>query len=341
MIDALVEATPWALLFVLPVAVVGGAVVLALRRRSLAATMAALVLVPVLAALIGVLGVSGFMYTPQLAGTLAVCVVVAAITVPAGLLLGRRVAREAMWASEARAAERRSEDSRRQLVATMSHDLRSPLAGIRGMTDALLDGIVRDPEEVRDYLARIRRETVRMAAMVEDLFALSRATSGTLALNPVPLALAEVASDAVAAEAAAARAAGVAVRACEPDAWPTVLGSDLDLTRVLRNVLSNAVRHTPRGEVVTLTAGTRGASAWLRVDDACGGIPEDDLPRLFDVGYRGAPARTPGEDTGAGLGLAIARGLMRAQSGAITIGNRGPGCRVEITLPLVPEPVRA
>jgi signal transduction histidine kinase len=328
MIAGLLEAAPLALLFSLPVAVVGGLVLLRVRRRSLTATMVALVLVPLLAALVGVLGVSGFMYTPQLADTVVVCLVVAAVTVPAGLVLGRQVAREAMWQREAAEHERRSEESRRRLVAGMSHDLRSPLAGICGMADALVDGVVRDPAEVRDYLARIRREASRMTAMVEDLFQLSRATSGTLQLTLEPLAVAEIASDAVAAEAHA----GIAVVADAPEAWPTVLGSDTDLTRVLRNVVANAVRHTEPGGTVRLSAGLRGGVAWLRVDDGCGGIPDADLPFLFDIGYRGSGARTPTEHIGAGLGLSIARGLMAAQGGAITLVNHGAGCRTEITL---------
>ena len=264
----------------------------------------------------------------QLADTVVVCLVVAAVTVPAGLLLGRRVAREAMWQREAAEAERRSEESRRRLVAGMSHDLRSPLAGICGMADALVDGVVREPAEVRDYLGRIRREASRMTAMVEDLFQLSRATSGTLQLTLEPLALAEAASDAVAAESQP----DVAVVAERPETWPTVLGSDTDLTRVLRNVLANAVRHTPAGGTVRLSAGARGGEAWLHVDDGCGGVPEADLPFLFDVGYRGSGARTPSEHSGAGLGLSIARGLMAAQGGGISLVNHGEGCRVEITL---------
>jgi len=276
------------------------------------------------------------MYTPQLVGTIAVCLVVGAVTVPAGLVLGRRVAREAMWQREAAEAERRSEESRRRLVAGMSHDLRSPLAGICGMADALVDGVVRDPVEVRDYLARIRREGSRMTAMVEDLFQLSRATSGTLQLTLEPLALAEIASDAVAAEAHP----DVAVLADKPETWPTVLGSDTDLTRVLRNILANAVRHTDAGGAVRLSAGIRGGEAWLRVDDGCGGIPEADLPFLFDIGYRGSGARTPSEHIGAGLGLSIARGLMAAQGGGISLANHGQGCRTEITLAVAARPTR-
>ncbi len=328
----LLTAAPLALLFTLPVALVGGFLLVRLRRRSITATMVALVLVPLIAALVGVLGVSGFMYTPQLLGTVVVCIVVAAVTVPAGLWLGRRVAHEAMWQREALDAERRSEEARRRLVAGMSHDLRSPLAGICGMADALVDGVVRDPDEVRDYLARIRREATRMTAMVADLFQLARATSGTLALTLEPLSLAEAASDAVAAEAVVARDTAVEIEAVDPESWPTVLGSDTDLTRVLRNVITNAVRHTGSGGTVRLSAGSRGGAAWLRVDDGCGGIPDDDLPRIFDIGYRGTGARTPSEHIGAGLGLSIARGLMEAQGGGITVDNHGKGCRAEITL---------
>lgn len=333
-LDELVVAAPLAVLFSLPVALLGGLLLEWMRRRSVTAALTALVLVPLLAALVGVLGVSGFMYTPQLVGTVAVCVVVAAVTVPAGLLLGRRMAREALWQREAREAERRAEASRQQLVAGMSHDLRSPLAGIRGMADALADGVVREPAEVTLYLERIRRETERMAAMVEDLFELSRATSGTVALRPTRLALGELCSDAVAAEAAAATAAGVRVVADRPADWPTVLGSDTELTRVLRNLLANAVRFTPRGGQVRLSATVRDGAAVLWVQDECGGIPAGDLPRVFEVGYRGNPARTPGERAGAGLGLAIAKALLAAQHGRISVVNAGPGCRFEVVLPV-------
>ena len=333
MLPELTRALPAALLFVLPVTALGAVVLHRMRRRSVTAAMTTLALVPLVAALAGVVAVSGFMYTPQLAGTLAVVLVVAVVTVPVAALLGRAFAREALWQREAREAERRAEAARRELVGWMSHDLRSPMAGIRGMVDALADGVVRMPDEVVEYLARIRRETVRMTAMVDDLFQLSRATSAALRLDLVPLALGEVVSDAVAAEAAAAASAGVDVVADDPDRWPTVAGSDTELTRVVRNLLSNAVRHTPAGGRVELSAGTSDSAAWLRVQDACGGIPEADVERIFDVGYRGAAARTPGADTGAGLGLAIARALTDAHGGTLDVVNSGPGCLFTLTLP--------
>ena len=344
MLTDLSRALPAALLFVLPVTALGALLLHRMRRRSVTAAMTTLALVPLVAALAGVVAVSGFMYTPQLADTLAVVVVVAVVTLPVAALLGRGFARDALWQREAREAERRAEAARRELVGWMSHDLRSPMAGIRGMVDALADGVVHRPDDVSEYLARIRRETVRMAAMVDDLFQLSRATSAALRLDLVPLALGEVVSDAVAAEAAAASSAGVTVVADDPDRWPTVAGSDTELTRVVRNLLSNAVRHTPAGGRVELSAGTTETEAWLRVQDACGGIPDGDLERIFDVGYRGAAARTPGDDSGAGLGQAIARALTEAHGGRLGVVNSGPGCRFELTLPQrrpARSPVRA
>jgi hypothetical protein len=91
------------------------------------------------------------------------------------------------------------------------------------------------------------------------------------------------------------------VVADEPDRWPTVAGSDSELTRVVSNLLSNATRHTPAG-AVALSAGTTGAEAWLRAEDACGGIPDADLDRIFDIGYRGAAARTPARTPGRASG---------------------------------------
>jgi signal transduction histidine kinase len=109
---------------------------------------------------------------------------------------------------------------------------------------------------------------------------------------------------------------------------------------VVRNLLSNAVRHTPAGGRVELSAGTSGGEAWLAVQDGCGGIPGSDLERIFDVGYRGSAARTPDGGSGAGLGLAIARALSEAHGGRLTVANAGPGCRFALTLPLH-RPARA
>lgn len=140
-------------------------------------------------------------------------------------------------------------------------------------------------------------------------------------------------SDAVASAAPVAAAKGVRLVGTAQDDLPPVRGSVPELGRVMRNLLSNAIRHTPEDGVVHVRAHGRDGSAWVEVADACGGIPSEDLPRVFDVAFRGTASRTPGDDGGAGLGLAIARGLVEAHRGEISIDNDGPGCRVRVRLP--------
>jgi signal transduction histidine kinase len=110
------------------------------------------------------------------------------------------------------------------------------------------------------------------------------------------------------------------------------VGAAPELMRVLRNLLGNAIRHTPQGGTVTVSIGSDQSEVWLRVDDSCGGIPDHDLAKVFDMGYRGSEARES-DGQGAGMGLAIARGLLDAQSGSIDVRNHDSGCQFEIRLP--------
>lgn len=334
MLGELMHVVPVALLCSVPIVLAGAVLMYRMRARSITRSVTVLALVPLLAAFAGIVGVGGFMYSPLLGSTLVVVAVVAAVTVPTAIVLGRGIAGDLMWLHDARESERAAEQSRRELVAGLSHDLRTPLAGLRAMTEALVDGIVSEPEEITEYARRMRRETERLTAMVEDLFQLSRITSGALRLTLTPVSLSEVVSEAVAVEAVAAARKGVRVQAAPSD-WPVVVGSDPELARVVRNLLSNAIRHTPPDGTVVVAAGTSEDQAWLRVDDACGGIPAEDMDRLFDVAFRGSTARTPGDDgSRGGLGLAIARGLVEAHKGEISACNHGPGCRFEVRLPL-------
>ncbi|MDQ4020836.1 MAG: HAMP domain-containing histidine kinase [Actinomycetota bacterium] len=337
-LDALRYVGPIALLCTLPVALLGALLLHYMRRYSITAAVTVLVLVPVAATLAGILGVNGWMFTPQLTTELAVGAAVAAVSVPAGLLLGRAIARDVTWQREARARDQAAESARRELVAWISHDLRTPLAGIRAMTEALADSVVTDPDEVAQYAQRIGQQTQRLSGMVDDLFQLSRISSGALRLTLSAIPLGEVVSEALAAEAVTAARKGVRLQADAASQWPVVHGSDPELARVVRNLLSNAIRHTPPDGTVVVAAGARNGQAWLRVDDACGGIPEHELDRVFDVAYRGNTARTPvpADESSAGLGLAIARGLVEAHAGRIQARNHGPGCRFEILLPLAP-----
>jgi signal transduction histidine kinase len=255
------------------------------------------------------------------------------------VFLGRRIALGALAAEQERAAERTAEASRRQLVAWVSHDLRTPLAGIRAMSEALEDAVVVDPAEVADYARRISSETTRLSTMVDDLFELSRINAGALALTFGPVSTEELVAQAMETAAPAAQLRGVHLTASADPRWPTVRGSDPELIRVLRNLLVNAIRHTPSDQTIEVVAGQTSDYAWLAVQDGCGGIDPDDLPRVFDVAFRGASARSPqagvaGSETGAGLGLAIARGLVQAHGGEISVSNHGPGCRFEVRLPV-------
>ncbi|AIJ22498.1 sensor histidine kinase [Amycolatopsis methanolica] len=326
---------PVALLFALPVAVAGGLVLYVLRRRSLATTLTVLVLIPVLSTLTGVLGVSGFMFTPAMTTMVLVCLLVGLVTVPAAIVLGRTIARRTVWEREAHERERMAEAARRDLVAWISHDLRSPLAGIRAMAEALADGIVSDQREIAGYAQRISGESERLSGMVTDLFELSRITAGALRLSMSAVPLRDVVSDAVATQAPIARRKQVCVRA-ESDSWPVVFGSDPELARIVQNLVSNAIRHTPPDGTVSVRVAVEGGDALLAVDDGCGGIPDDELAQVFDVAFRGTAARTPDPSgaAGAGLGLAITKGLVEAHHGRIGVRNHGAGCRFEVRLPL-------
>ncbi len=247
--------------------------------------------------------------------------------------LDRQLTAASSRLEESRGRERALEASRRELVAWVSHDLRTPLAGIRAMAEALADGVVSDTATVARYHAGLRTEADRLTAMVDDLFELSKIHASALRLTMAEVSLADVLSDAVASAAPVAAKKGVHLVGAAASDLPPVQGSVPELGRVLRNVLSNAIRHTPADGTVHVHAYGRDGSAWVAVADACGGVPLDDLPRVFDVAFRGTASRTPGEDGGAGLGLAVARGLVQAHHGEISIANDGPGCRVLVRLP--------
>jgi signal transduction histidine kinase len=234
---------------------------------------------------------------------------------------------------QARARERALDASRRELVAWVSHDLRTPLAGIRAIVEALEDGVVSDPVTVARYYSTLRREADRLAELVDDLFELSRAQAGVLELQMERVSLGDLVSDALAGASPIAAAKGVRLEG-HLDGPPAELEvSASEVLRALRNILENAIRHTPSDGTVTVEAGCDDRRAYVSVVDTGGGIPEQDLPRIFEVAFRGDAARTPG-DAGAGLGLAIARRFVEAHKGDITVRNENGGSRFTVRLPL-------
>jgi signal transduction histidine kinase len=233
----------------------------------------------------------------------------------------------------ARARERALEASRRELVAWVSHDLRTPLAGLRAMAEALEDQVVTDPRTVSQYHTQIRTEVDRLSTMIDDLFELSRIHAGALRLSRRMVGLEDVVAEVVASAEPVARAKGVRLTGAAVRGMPVYVDAG-ELGRALRNLVINAIRHTPSDGVVDVLAEMQNGMASVCVSDACGGIPPEDLPRVFDVAFRGESARTPAPDGGGGLGLSIARGIVEAHSGQIAVRNAGVGCQFLIRLPL-------
>jgi len=244
---------------------------------------------------------------------------------------GLTVAHERL--AKARGRERALEASRRELVAWVSHDLRTPLAGLRAMAEALEDQVVVDPRTVSQYHSQIRREVNRLTGMIDDLFELSKIHAGALRLSRRMVGLEDLVAEVVASTEPVARAKGVRLTGAAVRGMPVFIDS-AELGRALRNLVTNAIRHTPSDGTVDVLAEVQSGLACVSVTDACGGIPLEDLPRVFDVAFRGESARTPGPQEGAGLGLSIARGIIEAHAGQIGVRNLGPGCQFLVKMPL-------
>ena len=237
---------------------------------------------------------------------------------------------------EAQEREGRLEESRRELVSWVSHDLRTPLAGMRAMTEALEDGMTDEPER---YHRQIRVEIDRMVRMVDDLFELSRIHAGVMRLQPEPVLLGDLVSEALAAADPVARARQVRLGGLvEPGV--EVAADPAGLSRVVSNLVMNAVRHTPAQGAVEIHGRCVGDLIEISVTDGCGGLSSADMARVFDVAWQGGPARTP-DDTvggrGAGLGLAIVKGIVEAHRGQVQVENvdAPAGCRFLVRLPAV------
>ena len=293
-------------------------------------------LIPVLSFGLGALAAaqSMFVSTHDLRALIVVVVGAGTAGVLGALALAEELEKTGRRADEASDRERALERSRRQLVAWVSHDLRTPLAGIQAMVEALDDGVVDDQADVHAYYGRLSAETARLAQLVDDLFELSRIEADALHLTLERVSLGELVSDAVASASVLADAKGVRVGGQVAARPPEVAASSRELTRVVQNLLDNAIRHTPPGGSVSVRVGQTDGHAEVSVVDGCGGIPAHDLDHVFDLAYRGDAARTPGAGGGAGLGLAIARGFVEAHRGDIAVRNEADGCRFTVRLPL-------
>lgn len=229
--------------------------------------------------------------------------------------------------SHAHADRARLEDARQHFLAAVSHDLRTPLASLQAALEALEDGMVEDEQR---YFRAMHGDLDLLRSMVDDLFLMTRLEAGDAALERVPLDLAELADDAVEAMGYVAQKRQVDV-ALETDGLVKAVGAPQALSRVIRNLLDNAIRHAPPETTVRVHVANGGPSASVRVTDEGTGFDEDFVHEAFDSFTRADPARTRGAG-GAGLGLAIAKGVIDAHGGRIW-AEPGPGGSVVFEVP--------
>ena len=223
-------------------------------------------------------------------------------------------------------------DTRRELVAAASHDLRTPIGSMLAMLEAIDDGLA-SPEE---YLPALRDQGRRLAALVDDLFELARIDAGALAHELRPTSLAGLVDGCLVGMEAEARLRGIRLERRFADVTPTVTCAPDQVERVLSNLLSNALRHTPNDGSIAVVLDPRDREVCVTVEDTGDGIAGEAVERMFDRFWRADTARTRG-DAGAGLGLAIARGLVERHGGRIWAeASETGGARVSFTLPVAP-----
>jgi two-component system OmpR family sensor kinase/two-component system sensor histidine kinase BaeS len=223
---------------------------------------------------------------------------------------------------------RQNELQRRQLLADVTHELRTPVAVLQGNLEAMVDGVY--PADA-EHLGPLVEETRLLSRLIDDLRTLSLAESGVLELHREPTDLGVLVGEVIAAFRAQAESGGVALRADVPDDVPLAEIDPLRVREVLINLTANALRHTPPGGKVLITVAAAEGILRFSVADSGTGIASDDLPHVFERFYKTA------DSSGSGLGLAIARNLVLAHGGEIEAESEaGHGTTIRFTLPLGP-----
>src|SRR6188472_373742 len=225
-------------------------------------------------------------------------------------------------------SRRQIEEARRQMVAAVSHDLRTPLASLRLLVEAIDDGVATGETRER-YLGEMRTHVDVLTALIDDLFELSRIEAGEISWTMHQVELRELIDDTVAAMRTPAEARGVALTVELPSHEVLAQANAEKVQRVLFNLIQNAIRHTPADGSVTVRARNAGGGVEIEVADEGEGIAPADGQRVFDAFYRGEESRS---EDGAGLGLAISRAIVEAHGGRIWLEDGAPGTRIRFTL---------
>lgn len=218
---------------------------------------------------------------------------------------------------------RELEQMRRDLVAWASHDLRSPLAAVRAMNEALIDGVVSDEATVARYRAQMQREIEHLGHLIDDLLELAQMDAGQPRMAIRPTNIAMLVDDALMGITARVREGGITLEQDIAPDLPTLQIAPDKIARVLYNLLDNAIQHTPAGGCIHARAAREAGGVTITVHNTGSMIAPDDLPHVFDRFYRGENARTPRHDgqRGTGLGLAIARGFAESHGGRISVDS--------------------
>lgn len=229
--------------------------------------------------------------------------------------------------------QRELENMRRDLIAWVSHDLQTPLTSMRAILEALSDGVVDEPEMVSRYLHTAQRDVRSLSALIDDLFQMAQLDAGGFPLNRAQASLNDLVSDTLENFSELAYRESIILEGrVEPDVDPVFMDTQA-IGRVLNNLISNAMRHTSAGGKIYVSARRTAKGVEATVSDTGEGIRIEDIPNIFERFYRGEKSRNRGTG-GAGLGLAISRGIVRAHGGDIHVESEsGKGTRFIFHIP--------
>lgn len=234
---------------------------------------------------------------------------------------------------KAAATRREMEQNRKELIAAISHDLRTPLASLRLMTEAISDGVA-DEKQTTVFLGRMRGEVQYMTGLIEDLFEFSQLDVGALKLTPERANLGDLLSDTLEGLQSQAAHKGQTLDGKIEGELPEFNFDPRKIQRVLNNLIGNAIRYTPEGGAIHLSARQMGGFVAIKVADNGEGIAASELERIFEPFYRTEHSRGR-ESGGTGLGLAIARGMVEMHGGRLTVVSReGEGSTFTMELPI-------